>query len=212
VEPAKPKLSGSDWLRRAASWLRETTPVVGAGTLPSIQGIANRSKVWVGGSTKRKLAIAAGAGVLILLVMGIFYWHESPIPQNTNIPDIAAQITKCNRAKGVLTIYIEFVNINKKEAHEITLVHGRNYNQYSIAAGGKRYFILLDDAKVPMATPLNSECLVIQWCQDLNVKIDGGGSYTFWAMYPAPPADVKSIIFYTPFSRPFVDVPITDSR
>lgn len=142
----------------------------------------------------------------------IFYRHErptAPIPQNTNIPGIAAQITKCNRAKGTLTIYIEFVN-NKEEEYEIKLVNGSNYNQYSVVASGKRYFILPDADKVPMATPLNSYCYPN--CQNLQVKIGGGGSYTFWAMYPAPPDDVKSIIFYTPFSRPFVDVPITDSR
>jgi hypothetical protein len=158
------------------------------------------------------MAIAAGVGVLTVLAAVIFYRPERPTPpirQDTNIPEIAAQITKCNRAKGVLTIYIEFVN-NKEEAYEIKLVDGGNYNQYSVVSSGKRYFILLDADKVPMASPLNSFCYLR--CQDLQVKIGGGGSYTFWAMYPAPPDEVKSIIFYTPFSRPFVDVPITDSR
>lgn len=207
----EPKPSGSDWLHRAVSW-RETVSVVGARVLPIIQGIANRSRTWFGGSMKRKMAIAAGVGVLVVLVTVIFYRPErptAPIPQDTNIPGIAAQITKCNRAKGVLTIYIEFVN-NKEEAYEIKLVNGGNYNQYSVVASGKRYFILLDADKVPMATPLNSYCY--PQCQNLQVKIGGGGSYTFWGMYPAPPNDVKSVIFYTPFSRPFVDVPITDSR
>ena len=207
----KPKPSVSDWLRRAASWLQRTAPVAGARILPIIQGIANRSRAWVGGFTKRKMAIAASVGVLAVLVAVIFNREgpTPPIPQDTNIPEIAAQITKCNRAKGVLTIYIEFVN-NKEEAYEIRLVEGGKYNQYSVVASGKRYFILLDDDKVPMATPLNYSCY--PKCTDLRVKIGGGGSYTFWAMYPAPPADVNSIIFYTPFSRPFVDVPITDYR
>lgn len=46
--------------RRAVSWWRKTAPVMGARVLPILQGIANRSRTWVGGSTKRKMAIAGG--------------------------------------------------------------------------------------------------------------------------------------------------------
>ena len=57
VEPDKRKPPASDWLRRAASW-----KVAGA----------HRSRARVGGSTKRKMAIVAGVGVLVVLVMVIF--------------------------------------------------------------------------------------------------------------------------------------------
>jgi hypothetical protein len=226
VEPDKPKppasdwLRPSDWLRRAASWLREAAPMVVARVLPIIQGIATRTRV--SGSTKRKMAIVAGVGVLVVLLAVIFYGSLSdhrpmlPIRQDTNIQGIVAQITKCNRSKNVLTIDIQFVN-TKEQAYKITFVGGGNYNQYNVIANGKRYFILLDADKVPMATPLNytySTCIAssANECKDLRVEIERGGSYTFWAMYPAPPAEVRSISFYTPFTRPFDDVPITDSR
>lgn len=192
--------------------MREAALVAGARVVPIIQDIANRSGALFGGSTKRKIAIAAGVGMLVVLVSVIFYEPKRPTlpsPQDTNIHGISAQITKCNRAKGVLTIDIQFIN-QRENAYKIRFVDGSNYDQYSLVASGKRYLILLDADKVPMATPLNYGCY--PKCQVLDVKIEAGGSYTFWAMYPAPPADVKSITFYTPFTRPFDDVPIADSR
>jgi len=45
------------------------------------------------------------------------------------------------------------------------------------------------------------------------VNVDGlapGGSYQWYAKYPAPPASVKSLTFYTRWTPPFDDVPITD--
>jgi hypothetical protein len=128
VEPDKPKLSGSDWLRRAASGLREAAPVVGSRILPIIQGIANQSRAWVGGSTKRKMAVLTGVGVLAVLLAVIFYGGDNrptlPIRQDTNIQGIVAQITKCNRSKGVLTIDMQFLNITDKKS-TITLVNNR---------------------------------------------------------------------------------------
>ena len=105
VEPDKP-----NWLRREAAGLREAAPVVGSRILPIIQGIANQSKTWVGGSTKRKMAVLTGVGVLAVLLAVIFYGGDTrptlPIRQDTNVQAIVAQITKCNRSKGVLTIDI----------------------------------------------------------------------------------------------------------
>jgi hypothetical protein len=145
VEPDKPKLSGSDWLRRAASGLREAAPVVGSRILPIIQGIANQSRAWVGGSTKRKMAVLTGVGVLAVLLAVIFYGGDNrptlPIRQDTNIQGIVAQITKCNRSKGVLTIDMQFLNITDKKS-TITLVNNRNYDQYIVMANSKRYLIL----------------------------------------------------------------------
>jgi hypothetical protein len=91
--------------------------VPGGRILPIIQDIANRSKAWVSGSTKRNLAIAAGVGMLAVLAAVIFYrpaQRTLPILQDTNIPEIAAQITKCTGSIAVLTIDIHFVNNKEK--------------------------------------------------------------------------------------------------
>ena len=37
-----------------------------------------------------------------------------------------------------------------------------------------------------------------------------GGSYIWWAKYPAPPTAIKKISYYTPITPPFDDVPITE--
>ena len=149
------------------------------------------------------MAVLTGVGVLAVLLAVIFYGGDNrptlPIRQDTNIQGLVAQITKCNRSKGVLTIDMQFLNITDKK-------FTNNYDQYVVMANSKRYLILRDTDKLPLATPIN------YFGGDVRVEVGGGGSYTFWAMYPTPPAEVKSISFYTPFTRPFDDVPITDSR
>jgi hypothetical protein len=44
----------------------------------------------------------------------------------------------------------------------------------------------------------------------LTPTIAPGGPFTFWAKYPAPPANIKKFSFYWPLGSPFDDVPITD--
>jgi hypothetical protein len=205
-EPDKP-----NWLRRAASWLREAAPAAGGRVAPIIQGIADRSSVWVVGFTKRKMAIAASVGVLVVLIGVVFYGplrekHTSlPITQSTNIEGILAQITKCDRNKDALSVNLQLVN-NTQEKKDVTLISffSHKYDDYYLIAGGKKYIISRGPDDVPVATPTSQS--------GLHVSLEAGRAYTFWAKYPAPPPDVKSITFYTPLTSPFDDVPIMESR
>jgi len=41
-------------------------------------------------------------------------------------------------------------------------------------------------------------------------SLDKGGSFTWWAKYPAPPSEVKKVNCVTPLGAPFDDVPVSD--
>ena len=44
----------------------------------------------------------------------------------------------------------------------------------------------------------------------VRVSLKPGGSWLWWAKYPAPPAGVKKINYYTAHTAPFEDIPISD--
>jgi hypothetical protein len=77
------------------------------------------------------------------------------------------------------------------------------YDRYYVTAGSKKYFVLRDSEKTPLANPPTSYGA-------LSVEIPKGGTYIWYAKYQAPPAEVKKINYYTPISPPFEDISITD--
>ncbi len=122
--------------------------------------------------------------------------------QDTNIGGLVADITQCKRKGGVLTLKVRVRNTSDSKAN-IQLTDGyAAYDQYYLTAGDKKYFVLRDSEGVPLATDVSNGYVV--------VGVEKSASYTWWAKYPAPPADVTSVSFYTPFAPPFEDVPITD--
>jgi hypothetical protein len=120
--------------------------------------------------------------------------------QETNFPGITAELIECRRKDGVLTVRIRLRNTGDKDQY-IQLVNSNNYNPYYVTAGTKKYFVLRDSEKTPLAPHTGG---------DYAVTVKKGASYTWWAKYPAPPAEVKKVNYFTPFSSPFDDVPITD--
>ncbi len=122
--------------------------------------------------------------------------------QDTNIGGIVAEIVQCKRKEGVLTIKMRLRNTGDKKTGVSITDGGAAYDKYYLTAGDKKYFILRDTENVPLATQDNGAYV--------NPDIEKGATFTWWAKYPAPPADVKSITFYTGISAPFEDLPITD--
>lgn len=122
--------------------------------------------------------------------------------QETNFPGISAEVVECRRKDGVLTIRLRVRNTGDKP-QRVTLISGRDYDKYYVTAGSKKYFILRDTEKTPLAVAADSG-------GGLTPTIPQGGAYNFWAKYPAPPADVKKIGYITPLGAPFEDVPVTD--
>ncbi len=89
------------------------------------------------------------------------------------------------------------------EKVNVHVIDGGNYDEYYATAGSKKYFVLRDSDKTPLANPLNGY-------GTLYVDIPKGGTFTWYAKYPAPPDDVKKINYYTHITTPFEDVPIAD--
>ncbi len=123
-------------------------------------------------------------------------------------PGVVAEIVQCKRDAGVLSIRMRLRNTGSEDA-SITLVGSGNYDQYYVTAGSKKYFILRDTEKVPLASPINHRAGEPAFA-GVVANLPKGGSYTWYAKYPAPPVDVKKINYYTPITVPFEDVPIND--
>lgn len=121
---------------------------------------------------------------------------------DSNVDGVVAEVTECKRKDGVLTLKIRFRNGGTAEAR-VDVIGNRNYDAYYLTAGNKKYFVLRDAERTPLAPPANS-------AGDLRKDLPPGGTYTYWAKYPAPPADVKSVNVYTPVAPPMDDVPISD--
>lgn len=130
-------------------------------------------------------------------------------PQDVNgATGVVAEIIQCKREGGVLSIRMRLRNTGSEDA-SITLVGGGNYDQYYVTAGNKKYFVLRDSEKTPLASPINHRAGEAAFA-GVVANLPKGGSYTWYAKYPAPPVDVKKINYYTPITVPFEDIPVSD--
>ena len=118
--------------------------------------------------------------------------------QETEFSGIVAELIECKRKEGVLTIKVVFRNTGEETTHVyIDTGHG-DYSGIYVTADSKKYFVLKDSEKVPLAP------------KEINGDLNKGGKLLWWAKYPAPPAEVKKINLIMPQILPFEDVPITD--
>ena len=69
---------------------------------------------------------------------------------DTNVAGIVADVTECKRKEGVLTLKIRFRNTGAQEVR-LGVIQSRNYDAYYLTAGSKKYFILRDSEKTPLA-------------------------------------------------------------
>jgi hypothetical protein len=122
--------------------------------------------------------------------------------QDTNFSGIIGEITQVKRKDGVLTIKLRLRNTSGKDAR-LKIIDGRDFDSYYVTAGDKKYFVLRDTEDTPLMPAVDGSGI-------FQVGIEKDGAYTWWAKYPAPPAEVTSITYYTPLAAPFEDIPITD--
>ncbi len=123
-------------------------------------------------------------------------------PQDMNIAGLTGEITEAKRKDGVLTIRLRLKNTSDKDVASYLVEH-RNFDAWHVIADKKKYFVLRDAEKTPLMPHADSGGFV-------RVHIKKGAAYTFWAKFPAPPAEVKKVTFMTPLSPPFEDVPLSD--
>ena len=124
--------------------------------------------------------------------------------QETNQEGVVGELTACQRSEGVLTIKVRFRNTSSKSAH-LTLTHwnvGGDNEKFYVTAENKKYFILKDSEGTYLSSNSASN--------GVEVSLEPGQTFLWWAKYSAPPADVKKINFMMPVTPPFEGVPITD--
>jgi hypothetical protein len=120
--------------------------------------------------------------------------------QDSNFAGVVAELTECKRKDGVLSVKVRLRNTSPATV-KVALITNRNFDEFYVTAGSKKYFVLRDTEKTPLASaadPFGS----------LTVDIQRGGAYTWWAKYPAPPDGETKITLVTPLAAPFEDVPI----
>lgn len=140
----------------------------------------------------------------VTLIPPTLAWAAEALPtQDTHTAGVVAEITEATRKQGVLSVKIRLRNTSSKEARIDVLGYMGRYPQYYVVADAKKYFILHDSEKVPLASSSDQAGF-------LRADISPGGTWTWWAKYPAPPAAVKTMSYYTPIAPPFDDVPIAD--
>jgi hypothetical protein len=128
--------------------------------------------------------------------------------QETTAQGIVAEITECRRKEGVLTIKARFRNTSNKSSH-LTLIRyppQGDHERFYVTAGNKKLFILRDSE----GTYLSSNSVGNDVGNSVEVKLEPGQTFLWWAKYPAPSSDVKKINLMMPVTAPFEDVPITD--
>jgi len=120
---------------------------------------------------------------------------------DTNTAGIAADVIECTRKDGVLSVKVRFRNTSG-EKKNLRLIAQNNYETYYVSAANKKYFILKDSEGSYLAPPA-----VVGY---VEVNVDAGGQYTWWAKYPAPLSEVKAVTLYMPVAPPLEDIPISD--
>ncbi len=121
--------------------------------------------------------------------------------QDTNVTGVVAELTECKVKDGVLSVKVGLHNTSKEKTL-FKVIQARNYAKFYVTAENKKYFILTDSEKAPLTPEADA-------FGTLDVSITPGGTYQWWAKYPAPPSSVKTLTLYTPWTSPFDDVPIT---
>ena len=122
--------------------------------------------------------------------------------QETGTPGVIAELTECRRSEGVLSIRVRYRNTGESKA-SLSAIDGRNYDAYYVVAAGKKHFVLRDSEKTPLAPAANG-------FGSLTADLPKGGSFLWWAKYPAPPPEVKKVTYVTPLGAPFENVPVSD--
>ena len=122
--------------------------------------------------------------------------------QDANQPGVVGDLSECSREGGVLSIKVRFRNTTSQPVN-LQVIDARNYDKFYVTAADKKYFVLKDSEGEHLMAEAGSS-------GSLTVALAPGQAWTFWAKFPAPPAEVKKVSFMTPITPPYEDVPISD--
>jgi len=139
-------------------------------------------------------ASCVAAGLVGEPLGGSTAWAQSKAiqSQETSVSGVTIEIIEMRRKEGVLTIRLRGVNSSSADKNL------RGMHASYVTAGKQKYLVLRDTAGYALADN--------DWFDD----VPKGGTKIWWAKFPAPGPEVKKVNFFTPYTPPFEDVPITD--
>jgi hypothetical protein len=159
----------------------------------------------MGTKRRRFLALATIAVGAPFASASAFAQAAKAPTSETNVDGVTAEISEAVRKEGVLTVKMRLRNTGSAVA-KVQISEGWNgVDKYYAVAGSTKFLPLKDAKNVPLMVQLPDN----GW---LTQEIKPGGSFLFWAKYPAPPADARKFTFYTPLTPPIEDVPINDVK
>ncbi len=156
---------------------------------------------------KRRTIAIAPALLLVGAMSCSVALAQAPKPQalETSIDGVTAEITEALRKEGVLTVKMRLRNTGSSATKVKLAADYRDIDGYYAVAGSTKFLVLKDSNSIPVMVQLNN-------FGGLHPEIKPGGSFLFWAKYPAPPAEARKFTFYTPIMPPVEDIPITEAK
>lgn len=106
------------------------------------------------------------------------------------------------RHEKLLAVRVRFRNTGSKSA-SINLADAGRYDENYITAAEKQYPVVRDSNGHVVATPMNPG-------GELSADIAKGGTWNWWAKFPAPLPVVKAYTLYLNVGPRIGDVPIVD--
>lgn len=122
--------------------------------------------------------------------------------QETNWTGVVAEVTEFRRKGNTLTAKVRLRNQGSEKVQSEVI-----YKEVYLMdlAAGRKYQVLQDEKGAYIAG------LKSGWNDRWYGDLGPGESYTLWAKFPAPPAEVKSVTLQVPGMPPFEDLAIQDS-
>lgn len=161
--------------------------------------------------------IFAGVGVFCVVVSGAMLSESFAVVHaqaaqkveplastELDVPGVVAEVFESARKEGVLTVRVRFRNTGS-EAASFILASAGNYNDNYITAADTKYPVMRDASNHVVAMPMDPG-------GELSAKIPKGGTWNWWAKFPAPPASVSTYTLYLKVGPPVEDIPIVDKQ
>lgn len=154
----------------------------------------------------QRIAIVPALLIVGILSSGTALAQAAKLPAlETNIDGVTAEISEAVRKEGVLTVKMRLRNTGSSAAKITFTKDFREADSYYAVAGSTKFLVLKDSKGVPVMTQVDNY-------GGLRTEIKPGGSFLFWAKYPAPPAEARKFTFYSPVMPPVEDIAITDVK